>query len=101
MGVNGTAVGDGDRDRRYRPGVRDRLTKAQVEAVLAHLDGPPAALAEAVADAVAALHGTRDVAGVLDSLGRHHDAASLRAGDEAAVWSVATELNELRRLAPP
>jgi hypothetical protein len=80
--------------------VRDRLTKAQVEALLACLDGPPAAVSEAVADAVAELHGTRDVAGVLDSLGRHHEAASVRAGDEAALWSLATELNELRRLGP-
>ena len=80
--------------------MQDRLTKAQVEALLACLDGPPDAVSKAVADAVAELHGTPDVAGVLDSLGRHHDAASVRSGDEAALWSLATELNELRRLGP-
>jgi hypothetical protein len=101
VGGNGTVTGDDLRDPRYRRRVRDRLTKAQVEALLAHLDGPAESLAAGVADAVAELHGTRDVAGVLDSLGRHHDAARVRAGDEATLWSLATELNELRRLAPP
>lgn len=78
--------------------MRDRLTKAQVEALLVHLDGPPAALSEAIADAVEHLAGNRDVSGVLDSLGRHHDAALVRAGDEATLWSLAAELNERRRL---
>jgi len=80
--------------------VRDRLTKAQVEALSAHLDGAPDELSTAVADAVEALHGSPDVAGVLDSLGRHHDAAQVRAGDERTLWALAAELNELRRLAP-
>lgn len=80
--------------------MRDRLTKAQVEALVAHLDGPADALSVALADAVETLHGSPDVAGVLDSLGRHHDAAQLRAGAEATLWALATELNERRRLAP-
>jgi len=80
--------------------MREQLTKAQVEALSAHLDGSPDELSIALADAVEALHGSPDVAGVLDSLGRHHDAAQVRAGDEATLWALATELNELRRLAP-
>ena len=78
--------------------MRDRLTKAQVEALSAHLDGSADELSIALADAVEALHGSPDVAGVLDSLGRHHDAAQVRAGDEATLWALATELNERRRL---
>lgn len=78
--------------------MRDRLTKAQVEALLGHLDGSTEELAGAVAEAVEVLHGTPDVAGVLDSLGRHHDAARVRADDEAVLWALATELNERRRL---
>ncbi|HSP05167.1 MAG TPA: hypothetical protein VLR27_16805 [Acidimicrobiales bacterium] len=78
--------------------MREHLTKAQVEALVARLDGPPDALAEALADAVEALHGQRDVAGVLDSLGRHHDATGVRTRDEATLWALATELNERRYL---
>lgn len=81
--------------------MRERLTKAQVETLVAHLDGPPAALPDALADAVAVLHGTRDVAGVLDALGRHDDASGVRAADGATIWAIATELNELRCLASP
>ena len=80
--------------------MRDRLTKAQVEALVAHLDGSADELSAALADAVEVLHGSPDVAGVLDSLGRHHDAAQVRAGAESTLWAVATELNEDRRLAP-
>jgi hypothetical protein len=78
--------------------VSDRLKKAQVEALTARLDGSAAALSEAVADAVEQLHATRDVAGVLDSLGRHHDATGVRQRDEAILWALATELNERRQL---
>lgn len=80
--------------------MQERLTKAQVEALLEHVDGSVEELSTALADTVEALHGTRDVAGVLDSLGRHHDAAQVRASDEATLWALASELNELRRLAP-
>jgi hypothetical protein len=80
--------------------VEERLTKAQVEALMAHVDGSTEELSEALADAIEALHGTPDVAGVLDSLGRHHDAARVRADDEATLWALATELNERRRLVP-
>ena len=80
--------------------MREHLTKAQVEALSAHLEGSPEELSTALADAAELLHGSPDVAGVLDSLGRHHDAAQVRAGDELTLWALATELNELRRFAP-
>ena len=65
---------------------------------MAAVDGDADALSTAIADAVEQLHATRDVAGVLDSLGRHHDAAAVRERDEATLWDLAAELNERRRL---
>jgi predicted ArsR family transcriptional regulator len=78
--------------------VRERLTKAQVEALLAHLDGPLDALLVALADAVEAVTGSRDVVAVLRQRGRIEEATALAAGGEATAWALATELNERRHL---
>jgi len=78
--------------------VRDRLTKAQVEALLAHLDGSHEELLGALADAVEHLTGQRDVVAALREHGRHDDADALAAGEPAAAWALATELNERRTL---
>jgi hypothetical protein len=73
----------------------DRLTKAQVEALLAALADSPERLEVALADAVEILTGSRDVAEVLRSQGRDAEAEALSAG---AAWALATELNERRTL---
>jgi len=78
--------------------VRERLTKAQVEALLAHLDGSAEELHGALADAVEHLTGTRDVVGALRARGRDDQADALASGDLAAAWALATELNERRAL---
>jgi hypothetical protein len=78
--------------------VRDRLTKSQVEVLLAHVDGPHDALLVALADAVEVLTGSRDVVAVLRDRGREDEAGALAAGDEETAWALATELNEQRRL---
>ncbi len=76
-----------------------RLTKAQVEALLSHVDGAPEAVRAALEGAVAILHGHRDVAAALDGVGRHDEAGRYRAGDAELAWDLVTELNELRHLA--
>ena len=78
--------------------MRDRLTKAQVEALLSHLDRSPEELHGALADAVEHLTGSRDVVGQLRARGRDDDADAIATGDPAAAWALATELNERRRL---
>jgi hypothetical protein len=78
--------------------VRDRLTKSEVEVLLAHVDGPHDTLLVALADAVEVLTGSRDVVAVLRDRGREDEAAALAAGDEETAWALATELNEQRRL---
>ena len=78
--------------------MRDRLTKAQVEALLARLEGPHEELLGALADAVEQLTGSRDVVGELRSRGREAEADGLASGDVAAVWALVTDLNERRQL---
>jgi len=78
--------------------VRDRLSKAQVEALLARIDGPVDELLGALADAVEALTGSRDLVGQLRVRGRDDDADAIAAGEDAAAWALATELNERRTL---
>jgi hypothetical protein len=75
-----------------------RLTKAQVEALLSHLDGPHDELLGALADAVEHLTGSRDVVGELRARGRDDAADGLAGGDEAFAWALAAELNERRHL---
>lgn len=78
--------------------MRDRLTKPQVEALLARLEGPPEELVGALADAVEVLTGSRDVVAELRARGRDDDADALAGGEESAVWALVTELNERRHL---
>jgi hypothetical protein len=76
----------------------ERLTKAQVEALLLALADSPERLEVALSDAVEVLTGSRDVAGVLRSRGRGAEAEALSAGDPSVAWALATELNETRTL---
>ena len=75
-----------------------RLTKAQVEAVMAAVDGPLPELVAAIERALAGPAGRDD----LDSILRRHDREQLADrigdGDEEAAWELAAELNERRHL---
>ena len=75
-----------------------RLTKAQVEAVMAAVDGPLPALVRALEEALAEPDGATDLDSILRRHGRHQLADRIRAGDEVAAWDLAVDLNERRRL---
>lgn len=77
---------------------RDRLTKAQVETLLAAIDGPLPELLVAIERAVDVLHPGEGLDAVLRRLGRAVEADALAAGDEQTAWDLAIELNEQRRL---
>jgi hypothetical protein len=75
-----------------------RLTKAQVEAVMAAVDGPLPGLVRILEQVLAEPGGSEDLDAILRRHGRDRTADRIRAGDEAAAWDLAVELNERRHL---
>ena len=75
-----------------------RLTKAQVETLMAAVDGPLAVLVRTLEEVLAEPGPTEDLDSILRRHGRGEAADRIRAGDGSAAWDLAAELNERRHL---
>ena len=75
-----------------------RLTKAQVETLMAAVDAPLPTLVRTLEQVLAEPDGATDLDSILRRHGRVELADRIRAGDEVAAWDLAAELNERRHL---